>query len=73
MYFSTDPVSLDHIGWEVIDAQRAKVGKKPLADDLPDKFSTFVRKQPEHVEICGAMGLGVWERNKIDLRKVTLG
>lgn len=73
MYFSTDPVSLDHIGWEVIDAQRAKVGKKRLADDLPDKFSTFVRKQPEHVEICGAMGLGVWERSKIDLRKVTLG
>ena len=73
MYFATDPVSLDHIGWEAIDAQRAKVGRKPLAEDLPDEFSTFIRKQPEHVEICGAMGLGVWDRKKIDLRRITLG
>ena len=73
MYFATDPVALDHIGWEVIDAQRAAVGKKPLAEDLPDEFSTFVRRQPEHVEIAGALGLGEWDRKKIDLRKITLG
>ncbi len=72
MYFSTDPVALDRIGWEAIDAQRALVGKKPLAEDLPDKFSTFIRRQPEHVEICGAMGLGIWDKKKIDLRKFTL-
>jgi hypothetical protein len=73
MYFATDPVALDRIGWDVLDAQRAKVGRKPIAEDLPDKASTFVRRQPEHVEIAGALGLGEWNRNKIDLRKVTLG
>jgi hypothetical protein len=73
MYFATGPVALDRIGWDVLDAQRAKVGRKPIAEDLPDKSSTFIRRQPEHVEIAGALGLGEWNRDKIDLRKVTLG
>jgi hypothetical protein len=72
LYFSTDPVSLDHIGWEVIDAKRESVGMKKLVESLPDKVSTFVHRQPEHVEIAGALGLGVWDRDKIDLRKVTV-
>src|SRR5208337_1984558 len=72
MYFSTDPVSLDHIGWEVIDAKRESVGMKKLVESLPDQYSTFVHRQPEHVEIAGALGLGVWDRAKIDLRKVSV-
>ena len=72
MYFSTDPVAIDRIGWEVLDPHRPAVGRKPIAEDLPDKFSRFIRRQPEHVEICGAMGLGVWQRDKIDLRRIDL-
>ena len=68
LYFATDPVALDHIGWEVIDAKRLSVGKKKLVEDTPDQFSTFVHRQPEHVEIAGALGLGEWDRAKIDLR-----
>jgi hypothetical protein len=70
LYFATDPVALDHIGWEVIDAKRLSVGKKKLVEDTPDQFSTFVHRQPEHVEIAGALGLGEWDRKKIDLREV---
>ncbi|HKS97661.1 MAG TPA: DUF362 domain-containing protein [Terriglobia bacterium] len=70
LYFATDPVALDHIGWEVIDAKRVSVGKKKLVEDTPDQFSTFVHRQPEHVEIAGALGLGEWDRSKIDLRQV---
>lgn len=70
LYFATDPVALDRIGWEVIDAKRVAVGKPKLVDDKPDRFSTFVHRQPEHVEIAGALGLGEWEREKIDLRKL---
>jgi len=69
IYFSTDPVALDHIGWEVIDAKRESAGLKKLVESQPDKVSTFVHRQPEHVEIAGALGLGVWDRSKIDLRK----
>ena len=72
IYFATDPVSLDHVGWDVIDAKRVSVGMKKLAEDAPDQVSTFVRRQPEHVEIAGALGLGEWERSKIDLRQVKL-
>jgi hypothetical protein len=72
LYFATDPVALDHIGWDVIDAKRVSVGMKKLVEDTPDQFSTFVHRQPEHVEIAGALGLGEWDRAKIDLREVEL-
>jgi uncharacterized protein (DUF362 family) len=68
LYFATDPVALDRIGWEVIDAKRVTAGMKKLVEDLPDRFSTFVHRQPEHIEIAGALGLGEWNRDKIDLR-----
>lgn len=70
LYFATDPVALDHIGWEVIDAKRVSVGMKKLFEATPDQFSTFLHRQPEHVEIAGALGLGEWTRSKIDLRQV---
>lgn len=73
MFFATDPVALDHVCWREIDDKRLAVGRLKLADELPDKFSTFVRKQPEHVELAGALGLGEWDWKKIDLRRVALG
>jgi uncharacterized protein (DUF362 family) len=73
MYFATDPVAMDRIGWEIIDAKRVSVGMAKLVDDKPDQFSHFVHRQPEHVEIAGAMGLGEWDRKKIQLERVTLG
>lgn len=72
LYFATDPVALDRIGWEAIDAQRTAAGMKKLVQDTPDRFSTFVHRQPEHVEIAGALGLGEWDRAKIDLRRLIL-
>ncbi len=72
LYFATDAVALDHICWEVIDAKRVSVGMKKLVEDTPDQFSTFVHRQPEHVEIAGALGLGEWDRAKIDLRQSKL-
>jgi uncharacterized protein (DUF362 family) len=73
MYFATDPVALDKTGWKVLDARRAEAGMLSLADAKPDKDSTFVRMQPEHVEIAGALGLGNWQDAKIDVRRIKLG
>jgi len=70
LYFATDPVALDHIGWRVIDQKRAAVGMKLLVDDKPDQFSHFVHRQPEHVEIAGALGLGEWDLKKIAFKKL---
>lgn len=72
IYFATDPVSLDHVGWRKIDEKRLAAGKKKLVEDTPDQFSTFTHRQPEHVEIAGALGLGVWNWNKIQYRHVRL-
>ena len=47
-------------------------GMKPVASVEPDNFSVFVRHQPEHVEIAGALGLGVWEEGNMDVRRVEL-
>jgi len=72
LYFATDPVALDHLGWQVIDAKRVSAGMKKLVEAEPDQFSTFVHRQPEHVEIAGALGLGEWDWTKIEVRQVKL-
>jgi uncharacterized protein (DUF362 family) len=72
MFFATDPVAMDHVCWREIDDKRIAVKRLKLADELPDEFSTFVRKQPEHVELAGALGLGEWEWSKINLRRINL-
>lgn len=68
LYFATDPVALDRIGWRDIDKKRVAMGMKPVADSQPDKFSTFLHRQPEHVEIAGALGLGIWDERRIEVR-----
>ncbi len=72
IYFATDPVALDRVGWKEIDKKRLAVGMKPIAEDRPDRFSTFLSRQPEHVEIAGALGLGEWDESKVTRRQFTL-
>lgn len=72
MYFATDAVALDHVGFRAIDEKRKAVGKESAAEDRPDKFSTFRSRQVEHVEIAGALGLGVWDWDKIDRKHIKL-
>ena len=31
LFFATDPVAMDEVGWEIIDAKRADVGLPPVA------------------------------------------
>jgi uncharacterized protein (DUF362 family) len=73
IYFATDPVALDHVGWRKIDEKRLAVGMKKLVEDTPDRFATFVHRQPEHVEIAGALGLGVWDWSKIQYKHIAMG
>ena len=72
MYFSTDPVAMDRIGWKVLDEKRTEMGMKPLATALMDDDSRFIRMQPEHVEIAGLLGLGEADMARIDYRPFTL-
>lgn len=72
MYFASDPVALDRIGWSVIDAKRVAMGMRPVGEAKPDADSNFYRMQPEHVEIAGALGLGEYDEEKIQVRRVKL-
>jgi hypothetical protein len=72
MYFATDPVALDKTGLKVIDEKRKAVGMLPLALAKPDGDSHYLNCQIEHIEIAGMLGLGVFDDNKIDLRRFQL-
>jgi uncharacterized protein (DUF362 family) len=109
LFFATDPVALDHVGWDIIDAQRARFGLAPVAQtgalhitpamrqttwlttlggqsptealilaaagrDLYVNRQTevFDRRQPEHVILAGTIGLGIFDANQIDHRRVNL-
>jgi uncharacterized protein (DUF362 family) len=72
LYFATDPVALDRIGWKVIDEKRLQVGMSVIAESKPDQYSTFVRRQPEHIEIAGALGLGEWDEKRIEWKRFEL-
>ncbi len=72
MYFATDPVALDKIGLGVIDRKRAEVGMASVALSKPDADSHYLNCQVEHIEIAGALGLGVFDDAKINLRKFEL-
>jgi uncharacterized protein (DUF362 family) len=65
MYFASDPVALDRVGWKVLDERRAAAGMQPVALAKPDQDSRYLNMQPEHVEIAGAMGLGEFDDKKV--------
>lgn len=73
MYFATDPVAMDKTGHQAIDEKRKAVGMPSIALGRPDADSTFLNMQVEHIEISGAMGLGVFDDSKIDVRRFTVG
>jgi hypothetical protein len=72
IYFSTDPVAVDKIGWKALDRKRAEMGMAAIALSKPDKVSTRLNCQTEHIEIAGALGLGEFDDAKIDLRNIEL-
>jgi len=72
MYFATDPVALDRIGWRQIDRKRLAAGMLPVAEAQPDRFSVYSARQADHVEAAGSAGLGVADASKIDFRRFRL-
>jgi hypothetical protein len=72
LYFATDPVALDRVGWTVLDQKRIAAGMKPVAEAPPDQFSTFYFRRPEHIEIAGTLGLGVADPRYIYCRHIAL-
>jgi len=109
LFIATDPVAMDHVGWDIIDAKRVQAGWKPVAqmglvgsspavklssrlaslaarapyESLPLEASAqffeggrgtevFDRRQPEHIILASMIGLGEFDANRIEHRRVDL-
>jgi hypothetical protein len=64
--FATDPVALDHVEWDQVDAQRVKNNLPPVAAAGkaaidPLKKEGFDVRQPQHIALAGALGLGLFD------------
>ena len=58
---STDPVALDAIGWQTIEARRREVGLGPLATE---------DREPRYIALAAKLGLGVADPARIEVADV---
>jgi hypothetical protein len=63
---ATDPVALDHVEWDLIDAARASRKLPPVAASGkaaidPLKSEGFDVRQPQHIALAGALGMGYFD------------
>jgi len=63
IYATTDPVAMDALAFELIEAKRAANGYKTLKD---------VGRSPDFLNLASEMGLGIADREKIALQTVNL-
>ena len=79
LYFATDPVALDHVGWEAIDAKRRELGLPPVADarfEVRNETGVVLQsgpRQPEHIRLAAAAGLGVFASDQLQHQRIALG
>ncbi|MEK6237756.1 MAG: DUF362 domain-containing protein, partial [Planctomycetales bacterium] len=85
LFFATDAVALDHVGWEIIDEQRRREKWPAVAEMGLDGKTGIVQvngkpqheqfhiRQPQHIPLAETLGLGVFQRDRIDHRTLALG
>jgi hypothetical protein len=66
IFFGTDPVALDHVEWDLIDARRKGQDLPPVAASGkaaldPLHCEGFDVRQPQHIALAGALGLGYFD------------
>ncbi len=83
LLFGTDPVAVDRIELEIVEQKRREVGVPSLWDRDPRNLGTsgdmqqsamknpFYR-EPGHIKTASELGLGRWELDQIDRRRVRL-
>jgi hypothetical protein len=85
LLFATDPVALDHIGWEIIDRKRVAEGWPGVAEMGLDARTGVGKiagqpypeqlhiRQPQHIPLAETLGLGVFDSGRIEHRRIELG
>ncbi len=77
--FGTDPVAMDRMLIDVIEAKRKSEGAPSIFDRSPShlgdnsnpEFNAFIR-EPGHVEYAARLGLGVYDLKQIQLKVIEL-
>lgn len=73
LFVSTDPVAMDRIAMDLIDARRAEDGLPPVAKSgkiaAKGEDEQHLFRGGTHVEIAGAAGLGVYARTIDDWKR----
>lgn len=84
LFFATDPVAMDKVEWQIIDAKRKSQNLPPVAATGKlglDPLGTegFDVRQPQHINLAGHLGLGLYDfksprgrRQSIEHRVVSL-
>ena len=81
LFFATDPVALDHVGWEIVDAERARRGWPSVSRMGLDSESgvnpeivdsqgqpvgeSFHIRHPQHVPLAALLNLGTFDKRAI--------
>ncbi len=83
IYFGTDPVAIDRVELDIVEAKRKEAGAVSLWDRSPENLAPetvyienprknlFIR-EPEHIQYAGSLGLGVYEMEKIRRRQINV-
>ncbi|MFO0887893.1 MAG: DUF362 domain-containing protein [Isosphaeraceae bacterium] len=67
LLLATDPVALDHVEWDIVDEKRVReklfpVGASGKIAMDPLKREGFDVRQPQHIPLAGALGLGNFDK-----------
>jgi len=77
LFVATDPVAMDHVGWDILDGVRARHGWAPVArmgvaGNNRSGTEAFHLRQPEHVPLAEVLGLGIFDPSRIEHRRIQL-
>jgi len=85
MMFGTDPVAIDRLLLDIIDNERRAHGAISIWDRSPSSLKVddgeardadpnvnIIIREPGHVEYASTLGLGVYDRSRINLQDVTV-
>ena len=84
LLIGTDPVAVDRIELEIVEQKRREAGVPSLWERNREHLGTSTDMQrsarrspyyrePGHIRTAAELGLGTWELNRIDHRKVRVG
>jgi uncharacterized protein (DUF362 family) len=84
LLFGTDPVAVDRIELEIVEQKRRELGVPSLWDRNPENLGSVAEMQrtahknrfyrePGHIKTASELGLGRWELDRIERRRIEVG